>query len=43
MNVVVPVYRKKRKKNINKGNAKHGVSPRLKFDPVTLTFDLENQ
>ena len=28
---------------INKGNAKHGVSPCLKFDLVTLTFDLENQ
>ena len=27
----------------NTGNAKHGVSPRLKLDPVTLTFDLENQ
>ena len=29
--------------NTNKGNAKRGVSPRLKIDPVTLTFDLENQ
>jgi hypothetical protein len=28
---------------MNKGNAKRGISPRLKFDPVTLTFDLENQ
>jgi hypothetical protein len=28
---------------LNKGNAKHGVSPRIKIDPVTLTFDLENQ
>ena len=27
----------------NKGNAKRGISPRLKFDLVTLTFDLENQ
>ena len=25
---------------INMGNTKRGVSPRLKFDPVTLTFDL---
>ena len=29
--------------NNNKGNAKRGVSPLLKIDPVTLTFDLENQ
>jgi hypothetical protein len=27
----------------NKGNAKHGISPCQKFDPVTLTYDLENQ
>jgi hypothetical protein len=27
----------------NKGNAKRGVSPRLKLDPVTLTFDLANK
>jgi hypothetical protein len=24
-------------------NAKHGISPCQKFDPVTLTYDLENQ
>jgi len=31
---------KKKKIRNNKGNAKRGVSPCLKFDPVTLTFDL---
>jgi hypothetical protein len=28
---------------INNGNAKRGVSTRLNIDPLTLTFDLENQ
>ena len=27
----------------NKSNAKRGISPHQKFDPVTLTYDLENQ
>jgi hypothetical protein len=34
---------KKMENKNNKDNAKHGISSRLKMDPVTLTYNLENE